>query len=317
MKPARTFALALPGAAALALWGGYRHAVHEFQSDRPPPHRLPGHVRSVITYWGRLCYRIIEGADEGAPLVLIHGWGRSADSAWWPLLEHTQRTVVAIDLPGHGRSHLEERFTFDLASDAVMLAIDDAGLTRPILVGHSMGGPISLMAIRSARAEFGGFIAIATSAYWVSPHLQVIVAAAPYLFAPRSPIVRAAMRQEAKKSPDSKIAVTRSYGLRPSRKVLGEAAMELRGFDARMWEQFDMPPTVWLVTEKDGVIDTADQVKSGRYFEARVEKVDADHSMIMSHPAALARLIESLASSTPHQGIMRSAAPRSVRIETP
>ena len=41
-----------------------------------------------------------ENTDPGPPLVLVHGWGRSADSVWWPVIANTQRTVVAIDLPG-------------------------------------------------------------------------------------------------------------------------------------------------------------------------------------------------------------------------
>lgn len=320
MRKARTLALALPGAVAVALWGGYRHAVNEFQAHRPPPPRLPGHVRSITTYWGRLCYRVIEGPGRETPLVLIHGWGRSADAAWWPLMEHTKRTVIAVDLPGHGRSTLDERFSFELAADSVALAVEDAGLHDPILVGHSMGGPISLLTLRASPRKFSGLVAIASSAYWVSPHLQVIVAAAPYLFAPRSPIVTAAMRQETRRSPGSRMEVTRSYGLRPSRRVLGEAAMELRGFDARMWEGFDTPPIVWAVTNNDGVINPADQVASGHHFEARVVGLDADHSVIMTHPRELMATIESLTrvpNDRPRLEVVRSAAPHSMRAHNP
>jgi pimeloyl-ACP methyl ester carboxylesterase len=321
MKPARTLALALPGAAAAALWGGYRHAVREFQADRPPPPRLPGHVRSMVTHWGRLCYRVIEGSDRDAPLVLIHGWGRSADSAWWPLLEHTERTVIAVDLPGHGRSNLEKSFSFDLATEALQLAIEDAGLDRPILVGHSMGGPVSLMAVRRHPTGFGGLVVLATSAYWVSPRLQVIVAAAPYLFAPRSPIVRAAMRQESRRSPEARLAVSRSYGLRPSRRVLAEAGVELRRFDARRWEPFEMPPLLWLVTRKDGVISPADQTASAAHLEAKVETIHADHAVIATHARELSDLIDVFATSLSDvadgRSLIRSAAPHSVRVERP
>jgi len=321
MKPARAVALALPGATAVALWGGYRHAVREFQADRPPPPRLPGHVHTVVTPWGRLCYRMVEGAGTETPLLLIHGWGRSADAAWWPLLDHSGRTIVAIDLPGHGRSILEGRFSFDLAVEAVMIVVDHAGLRRPIIVGHSMGGPISLLALRREPTAFAGLVAVATSAYWVTPHLQVIVAAAPYLFAPRSPIVTAAMRQEARRSPEARTAVTRSYGLRPTRGVLGEAGGELRGFDARVWEPARLPPLMWLVTENDGVIPPADQTASALHMGARVVTVPADHSVILTHAGTTSDLIDSFAATLESQvhdrPVMRSAAPRSVRVERP
>jgi pimeloyl-ACP methyl ester carboxylesterase len=230
-------------------------------------------------------------------------------------MEHTDRAIVAIDLPGHGRSNLEERFSFELAADAIRLAIDDAGLREPILVGHSMGGPISLLALRTDPSRFSGMVAVATSAHWVSPHLQVIVAAAPYLLAPRSPIVRSAMRQEHKRSPESKTEVTRSYGLRPTRRVLGEAAMELRGFDARMWVRFDTPPMTWVVTSQDGVINPADQTASGYHFEAKVTEIDADHSVIMTHPAELVGVIDDMVPRTVSPGLKRSAGSHSVGVE--
>ena len=318
MKPARAVALALPGATAVALWGGYRHAVREFQADRPPPPRLPGHVHTVVTPWGRLCYRSVEGSGTETPLLLIHGWGRSADAAWWPLLDHSRRTIVAIDLPGHGRSILDGQFSFDLAVEAVMTVMDHAGLRRPIVVGHSMGGPISLLALRREPSAFAGLVAAATSAYWVTPHLQVVVAAAPYLFAPRSPIVTAAMRQEAMRSPEARTAVTRSYGLRPTRRVLGEAGLELRGFDARVWEPLQLPPVMWLVTENDGVIPPADQTASALHMGARVETIPADHSVILTHAGAISELIDSFAATlgnpTHERSVMHSAAPRSVRV---
>ncbi len=318
MKPARAVALALPGAAAVALWGGYRHAVREFQADRPPPPRLPGHVHTIATPWGRVCYRRIEGSPSATPLLLIHGWGRSADAAWWPLLEHSGRTIVAVDLPGHGRSILEGRFSFDLAVEAVMTVMEHAGLHRPIVVGHSMGGPVSLLALHREPSAFTGLVAAATSAYWVTPHLQVVVAAAPYLFAPRSPIVTAAMRQEARRSPEARTAVTRSYGLRPTRRVLGEAGLELRGFDARVWEPSQLPPVMWLVTENDGVIPPADQTASALHMGARVESIPADHSVILTHAGLMSELIDSFADTlgNPTHGpsVMHSAAPRSVRV---
>ena len=294
MQPSRSFTLAaLPGAAAIALWGGYRHAVHEFHADKTMPLHLPGLVRTIPTDWGQLSYRYVAGSNPGAALVLVHGWGWPADSVWWQLIQETDRTVIAVDLPGHGRSILERRFTFALAAEAVNAAVVDAELVRPILVGHSMGGPVALTAFRRPEAEgFSGFVAVATSAFWVRPRHQVIVAAAPYLFAPTSPIVKSAMRAEAKRDPDRAAQVEREYAMRPTRQVLTQTASELRRFDARKWKGLSIPNAVWIVTVEDGVVSPDDQRASARHFGIPVIDLASDHPAVRRAPGEVSEIIE-------------------------
>lgn len=296
MRPNRSLALAaLPGAAAVALWGGYRHAVHLFSADRATPAHLPGNLRTVNTDWGRLSYRYVAGSNPGPPLMLIHGWGSAADPVWWQLIQHTERTVVAIDLPGHGRSTLNGRFSFSIASNAVKEAAADAGLRRPVLVGHSMGGPVALTALNELGAEsFAGFVAIATSAYWVRPRHQVMVAAAPYVLGPGSPIVTGAMRAEAKSHPDLAEQVAKAYAMRPNRRVLIEAAAELRRFDAREWKDLRIPPAVWIVTSEDGIVPADDQRASAVHFGIPSIELTSDHPAVTRAPMGVAEIIERL-----------------------
>jgi pimeloyl-ACP methyl ester carboxylesterase len=81
-------------------------------------------------------------AREGLPLVLIHGLGDEADS--WrsliPLLAQDSR-VVALDLPGFGRSTSRRRATFARHTEAVIGVLKETG--RSILVGSSMGAAIA------------------------------------------------------------------------------------------------------------------------------------------------------------------------------
>jgi pimeloyl-ACP methyl ester carboxylesterase len=82
-------------------------------------------------------------------VVFIHGW--TCDLTFWrgqaPLYE--KHRALLVDLPGHGQSekpdvaYTQERFA--RAIDAVMR---DAGVTRAVLVGHSMGGPVALTFLR-------------------------------------------------------------------------------------------------------------------------------------------------------------------------
>jgi pimeloyl-ACP methyl ester carboxylesterase len=226
-------------------------------------------------------------------MVLIHGWGRTGDSVWWPLLAHTNRTVVVVDLPGHGRSLLDRPFTFDLAAEAVLTAVTDARLVRPILVGHSMGGPIALTALRQAGPQgFAGLVAIATSAYWVGPRQRFMMAAAPYALAQTSPILVRAHRKELRLAPEQGPRIAWEYALRPTRSVLDEAALELRHFDARRWQDLEIPPAAWIVTVKDGVIGAAHQRASAEHFGIPTIDFPNDHPVVSRAPAAVAEVVE-------------------------
>ena len=110
-------------------------------ASRPTP--APG--ASVVNSFdgSRIHYRI---SGAGAPVVvLVHGW--SCDSSYWdaqmPLLA-ANRTVVTIDLAGHGASEANRSEWSMQAFGRDVAAVVDAlpGRPRVVLVGHSMGGPV-------------------------------------------------------------------------------------------------------------------------------------------------------------------------------
>lgn len=78
-------------------------------------------------------------------VVLVHGW--TCDESFWqyqvPALRARHR-VITVDLPGHGKSEvpLEARMTMDNFARAVHAVLEEAGVTRAVLVGHSMGTPV-------------------------------------------------------------------------------------------------------------------------------------------------------------------------------
>jgi pimeloyl-ACP methyl ester carboxylesterase len=82
-----------------------------------------------------------------AELVFLHG---AADSAL--VWEHQTRyfrdrghQVLGVDLPGHGARLTEQAFDrVEKSAEDVIRLIKDAGMTAPVLVGHSMGGGIAL-----------------------------------------------------------------------------------------------------------------------------------------------------------------------------
>lgn len=86
-------------------------------------------------------------AAGNAPRVLaLHGWLDNAAS-FVPLAKHLSGIeLVAVDLPGHGRSvHLPPGaiYTFEMAVHHVLDIADALGWQRFTLLGHSMGAGIA------------------------------------------------------------------------------------------------------------------------------------------------------------------------------
>ncbi len=80
--------------------------------------------------------------------VFIHGVLN--DHSVWILqtraLAHHGWNVLAIDLPGHGRSGGEAPASVEQAADAVAALLDALGLKQAALIGHSWGSLIALEA---------------------------------------------------------------------------------------------------------------------------------------------------------------------------
>jgi len=87
------------------------------------------------------------GDPDGPKVIALHGWLDNAAS-WIPLLGLLPQPLemVALDLPGHGRSaHLGPGAEYSpyVAINAVLDAADALGWERFALLGHSMGAGIS------------------------------------------------------------------------------------------------------------------------------------------------------------------------------
>ena len=96
----------------------------------------------------------LRGGQRGDARVLaLHGWLDNAAS-FVPLAAHLERVeLVAIDLPGHGRSvHLPAgaHYTFELAVHHVLDVADVLGWDRFRLLGHSMGAGIASLVAAAA-----------------------------------------------------------------------------------------------------------------------------------------------------------------------
>jgi pimeloyl-ACP methyl ester carboxylesterase len=77
------------------------------------------------------------------PMLLVHGAG--VDHLIWPaeLRRLPGLRVIALDLPGHGRSAMPGRQSVVAYAEAVQALMDALQIERAIIVGQSMGGAIA------------------------------------------------------------------------------------------------------------------------------------------------------------------------------
>lgn len=84
-------------------------------------------------------------SGQGAPLVILHGlfgtlenWGAQVKV----LTEHFD--VITVDLRNHGRSPHSDDMDYPLMAADVIELLDDLGLDRVDIIGHSMGGKVAM-----------------------------------------------------------------------------------------------------------------------------------------------------------------------------
>ena len=108
---------------------------------------------------------------QESTIVLVHGAWHSA-MHWERVrarLDRAARHSVAIDLPAHGvnRGQRGADVTLDQAAEAVLQALRQLGVrAKPILVGHSLAGPIITRAAEKAPALIERLV-------YVSAHLPI------------------------------------------------------------------------------------------------------------------------------------------------
>ena len=85
--------------------------------------------------------------DPALPsVVFIHGTGQ--DHTIWVLptryFARHERNVLAIDLPGHGRSGGEPLQSIEAMAEWIIKVLDAAGIEKAAMVGHSMGSLVAI-----------------------------------------------------------------------------------------------------------------------------------------------------------------------------
>jgi pimeloyl-ACP methyl ester carboxylesterase len=141
---------------------------------------------------GRLRFRTVDTkrgaistlqAGVGRPLLMLHGLG-GTKASFLPsvgALASDGRHVIAADLPGFGDSDkpIAARYDAKFFAQSVLALMDEMGLGEVDIVGHSLGGRVTLEVVMHAPERFGRAILMTPSLAWLrerrwAPFLRLV-----------------------------------------------------------------------------------------------------------------------------------------------
>ncbi len=135
---------------------------------RPPP-QSPAWFRRALdipqtdiefTVDGCAIHALASGRPGTRGLVFVHGGG--AHAHWWThvaALFSSEFRVVALDLSGHGDSGGRSTYSLEQWTDEVAACAVAGGIEgRPVVIGHSMGGFVTIATAARHPDELSGAI---------------------------------------------------------------------------------------------------------------------------------------------------------------
>lgn len=110
-----------------------------------------------MTYRNQPVATYVHGSTNGQAVILIHGFCED-HRVWdeWLELMPNDLFFLSIDLPGFGASPPHDDLSIDSMAEALLGALDAHSIDRCVLVGHSMGGYVSLALLEKAPERVAG-----------------------------------------------------------------------------------------------------------------------------------------------------------------
>jgi pimeloyl-ACP methyl ester carboxylesterase len=256
------------------------------------------------------CYTGGKAFDAALPaIVFIHG--AQNDHSVWALqsrwFAHHGFGVLAVDLPGHGRSEGPALASVEAMADWLLALLSAAGVERALLAGHSMGSLVAMEASSRAPRRVSGLALLGTTfPMKVSDALletartneqaaidmvniwsHSTLAPKPSSPAPGSWVMggaRRLMQRMSRRNPDqlfhTDFAACNAY-------ANGEAAARAVAC-----------PTLFVLGSKDAMTPPRSaRLLAGAIAHARIVTVDAGHAMMAEQPGAVLDALSGFASA--------------------
>jgi pimeloyl-ACP methyl ester carboxylesterase len=286
------------------------HMVRQVEAALPPTGRfvdVPGARLHVVE------------RGQGPALLLVHGLAGQLCHFTYALVDQlaTQCRVVAVDRPGSGYSVRAPNASAALGAQADVLAalIDELGMGRPLVVGHSLGGAVALALAQRHPERVAGLLLLAPLTHPVreispafnglkiaKPWMRTLVAwtlAVPFGMAKRDEVLQLIF------GPESVPAdfATRGGGLltlRPSHFVaactdLAAAPEDLEGMTQR-YGTMQLPVRI-IYGRDDRILSPQEQgdTLAAKLPGARLTLIEGGHMLPITAPDAVAQFIREAA----------------------
>lgn len=248
----------------------------------------------------RVAYRTRDGGDRA--VVFVHGWSGNLGHWHRQMADlRTGRRLVALDLPGHGRSDKPETdYSMDLFARSVLAVLDELEIVRAVLVGHSNGVPVIRQLHRLAPERVEAMV-------FVDGPLEPIPA-------PTVQWMKAAMER-----PDYEQFMASMVQQMPTGELPPEDVERIRAdslamplhvqkggleamADPAIWSEdpIDVPLLVlWVADPRPGATEEYEQRVRRLAPHADFHVWDATHFLMMEHPDRFCRLLEGFLASLP------------------
>jgi len=267
----------------------------------PPPYLPPGRV-ATLPGRGEVFYRHHEGGRPGEPtVVLLHGWTATADLQWFTAYEElgARYPFLAIDHRGHGRGLRSlQPFRLEDAADDVAALCAHLGISDVILVGYSMGGPVTLLAAQRHPGLAAGLVCMATALEWRDSRTDRSQWRALFLL---ELLLRSRFATDGNRLGFGRLARDNpavephvDWLLAESRRgdptAMVQAGRALSAYDARPWaaELRHLPSTV-VYTTRDQLVKVNKQAALGAALGAQFRYLEGDHFVSIARPVEFSR----------------------------
>ncbi len=260
-----------------------------------PPALLTGRLISIPKR-GEFFVRHSAHADPAAPVVLLlHGWTASSDLNFFTAYHELSgmASVIGIDHRGHGRGvRPDVSFTLEDCADDAAAVCAALGVSKVVVVGYSMGGPIAMLMARRHPTLVRGLVLQATALEWRGTARERARFRVGRVL---GPLTRRLIRPSTIRFAFSR-RITRRHPLRPHlgwmmsewRRndpwQMAEAGRAIARFDARPWAGTLSLPACVVLTTNDQLVAPAKQRALAEATGATVLPLEGDHFVNVVKP---------------------------------
>jgi pimeloyl-ACP methyl ester carboxylesterase len=256
-------------------------------------------------------YAETKGADPRKPaVVLVHGAG-SDHRCWSTEVRRLNGwRVLAVDLPGHGRSTGRPRQSVAAYTQDLLTFLSELQIYRAVLVGHSLGAAVVLQLALEQPNLLAGLGLISASAHLIAPPSLI-----DYFSNPLTIPLAIQLFQEWAFSPQTATACveTSLEGLRSARPAV------LAG-DWQAYSRFDLEGDLGQISAPAWVVSGGDDrltplpcahFLAAHLPAARLQIIPCGgHMLLAEQPVAIASGLRGfLESLSPHETSRQAAAP--------